>query len=149
MHSTFFTSDSAYLGGAFLAGTSFAAPHVTGALALALTKYPNEPHTRTISRVLVATEPLPALAGRCRTGGRLNLSRILNPPIELAIVNAGGGRRIEGRTSPGRVCVIEASENLSSWSAIGARVSSEDGRFQFLDFGPGVQTRFYRAAASP
>jgi subtilisin family serine protease len=60
-------------------GTSQAAAYVSGACALVWAKYPGEPYTTIINRILTAVDPLPSLAGKCKTGGRLNLYRALLP----------------------------------------------------------------------
>lgn len=72
--STYAGSDTAY---AYLNGTSMAAPHVTGAVALALAEFPLESMDTVINRLLMAVDPIPALAGKTRSGGRLNLARLL------------------------------------------------------------------------
>lgn len=58
-------------------GTSMAAPHVAGALALVKAQFPNDTYRQLINRVLRGVEPVPALTGRAQTGGRLNLDRAL------------------------------------------------------------------------
>jgi subtilisin family serine protease len=58
-------------------GTSMAAPLVAAACALAWTLYPEATYQQIIARVLAGTDPIPALAGKCRTGGRLNLHKVL------------------------------------------------------------------------
>ena len=60
-------------------GTSMAAPHVSGALALMRARYPQATPQQLISRLLANVDPLPSLVGRCSTGGRLNLDRALGP----------------------------------------------------------------------
>ncbi|MFM1769215.1 MAG: hypothetical protein RJA22_1744 [Verrucomicrobiota bacterium] len=60
-------------------GTSMATPMVAGAAALLRGLYPSDSPQQLIARLLRATDPLPSLAGRCVTGGRLNLQRALNP----------------------------------------------------------------------
>jgi subtilisin family serine protease/outer membrane protein assembly factor BamB len=62
---------------ATLSGTSMAAPHVTGALALVKAQFPNDNYRQLINRVLRSVDPVPALIGRAQTGGRLNLDRAL------------------------------------------------------------------------
>jgi subtilisin family serine protease len=59
-------------------GTSMATPHVVGAVAFAAMNFPQETVTQRISRVLDAADVVPALAGRVRTGTRLNLQRVVD-----------------------------------------------------------------------
>jgi subtilisin family serine protease len=54
-------------------GTSFAAPHVSGACALVWSKYPSLSYSDLIARILSGVDKKPAFAGKCVTGGRLNL----------------------------------------------------------------------------
>ena len=63
----------------FSNGTSMAAPHVTGAAAIA---YALTGKTGANLRdvILAAVDPVAALAGRTVTGGRLNLGRLVAPP---------------------------------------------------------------------
>lgn len=74
VYSTYFSSDDSYT---YLSGTSMAAPHVSGALALMRARYPLENYQQLIKRLLEAVDVVPALAGRCRTSGRLNLYQAL------------------------------------------------------------------------
>ncbi len=53
-------------------GSSFAAPHVTGTIALCAALYPDETAAQRIARVLGSADPVAALDGRCVTGGRLD-----------------------------------------------------------------------------
>jgi PKD repeat protein len=68
----------------WMSGTSMAAPHVSGAAALALSLDPSL-STADLKRALLAgTDPVAALAGRSVSGGRLNASRTLAlavPPV--------------------------------------------------------------------
>lgn len=67
-------SDSDYR---YLDGTSMATPHVVGTCALLWSHFPSESYSQIRNRVLANTDPLSTLAGRCVTGGRLNLSKAL------------------------------------------------------------------------
>ena len=152
MYSTFFRSDEDYFGGVFLSGTSLAAPCVAGAFALMLSKYPTETYQQIIARVLNATDPLPALAGKCVTGGRLNLRKALSPPISLTAISAVGGGPFQLHLSggPNRTCVIEFSTNLTSWSPIFTNITSASGTFDFTDDQATNSTpRFFRAVSDP
>jgi subtilisin family serine protease len=53
-------------------GTSMAAPHVTGTIALCASLHPGESVAQRIARVLASADPVTSLAGRCVTGGRLD-----------------------------------------------------------------------------
>lgn len=67
-------SDSDYR---HLSGTSMAAPHVAGALALAKVRYPGESSADLITRLYTSVDTRPSLSGKVATGGRLNLYRLL------------------------------------------------------------------------
>lgn len=70
-------------------GTSMAAPHLAGACALLWARYPGENYQQILQRILTTVDLLPSLAGRTKTGGRLNLAAALGsgsppPPAPLA-----------------------------------------------------------------
>jgi outer membrane protein assembly factor BamB/septal ring-binding cell division protein DamX len=73
--STYYSSTSSY---AYLSGTSMAAPFVTGAVALLRAQFPGDTYRETINRVLNSADTNPGLAGKCMTGGRLDLAKALN-----------------------------------------------------------------------
>ncbi|HVV71424.1 MAG TPA: S8 family serine peptidase [Verrucomicrobiae bacterium] len=62
----------------FLDGTSMAAPHVTGAVAFAAMNFPGESVAERVQRILNSADPTPGLRGKVRTGGRLNLARVVD-----------------------------------------------------------------------
>jgi len=72
--STFNSSDSAYAAGS---GTSFAAPHVVGALALLKSHFPGDSYRQLINRLLSQVDPIPGLSGVVQSGGRLDLAAAL------------------------------------------------------------------------
>ncbi|MCX6957137.1 MAG: S8 family peptidase [Verrucomicrobiae bacterium] len=72
--STWNYSDTAYT---FLRGTSMAAPHVAGALALMKAKFSNRSNQELIAHLLEATDSLDSLQGKTKSGGRLNLLKAL------------------------------------------------------------------------
>ena len=149
INSTYYFSDSSYYTNA--TGTSVAAPYVSGACALLMAQYPADSYRDTISRLLNATDPLPALAGKCRTGGRLDLRKVLRT-IRLAAVPAGQGAPFQLRVSGGlnRTCAVEATTNLMSWSSIFTNTTSTNGTFDFTDDqSTNLPHRFFRATAAP
>jgi subtilisin family serine protease len=150
MYSTFFTSDTAYLGGSFLEGTSLAAPMVSGALALLMARYPAETHQQLIARLLAATDPLPSLAGKCITSGRLNLFKALQPPIRLAPLGLSSGIfQLRVSADPNRTCVVQSSTNLVAWLPFTTNTTSISGTFDFSDPSwTNFPARFFRAVST-
>ena len=76
LYSTRTGTDTSYSSGS---GTSFAAPIVSGALALLIAEYPADTVSQRVARVVNtnAVDVIPALSGLCVTGGRLNLAKLL------------------------------------------------------------------------
>ncbi len=149
IYSTFAASDSYYY---TESGTSFAAPYVVGALALMLTKYPAETCQQIISRVLNATDPLPSLAGKCVTGGRLNLREALSPTIKLTALPTLPGQsfQLHATAGPNRQCVIQVTTNLVTWSPVFTNTTTTNGTFDFTDSqSTNVPARFFRATSTP
>ncbi len=70
---------SCYMNGNYYSayGTSMAAPHVSGACALVWSACPMLSHTEVKDIIMRTVDPLPTLAGRCVSGGRLNLHRVM------------------------------------------------------------------------
>ena len=62
----------------YLDGTSMATPHVSGAVAFAAMNFPSETVTQRVQRVLANVDVIPGLTGKVRTGGRLNLQRMVD-----------------------------------------------------------------------
>jgi subtilisin family serine protease len=148
--STFAFSDAQYIGP--LSGTSFAAPYVSGVCALLLAKYPLETHQQIIARLLAATDPVPALTGKCVTGGRLNLRKALSPPVQLTPLSVPAVGPFQLRVAGGanRTCVIEVSTNLTNWSAIFTNTTAAGGSFDFTDNQSSrAARRFFRATSTP
>jgi subtilisin family serine protease len=149
IYSTFAATDSYYYTNS---GTSMAVPYVVGTFALMLVKYPTETYQQIIARVLNGTDPLPSLAGKCVTGGRLNLRKALSPPMVLtAIAGAGGGPfALSVSAGANRTCVIQVSRDLGAWSPIYTNTTSAGGTFEFTDSGStNSDSRFYRAVSTP
>jgi subtilisin family serine protease len=149
--STFPATDNFYFNDSS-GGTSYSAPYVSGALALMLARFPSLTYTQIISLLLAATDPLPSLAGKCVTGGRLNLRNALSPPLRLKTALSAGQPSLALHVSagPNQSCVIQASTNLSNWSPIVTNSTSGSGSFDYID--PqftNAPRRFYRAVSTP
>lgn len=73
-------------------GTSMATPHVTGAIALYASKFPDASAEQIRNAILATATPTTSLAGRTVTGGRLNVSAALDynstPTPSLSISDA-------------------------------------------------------------
>jgi subtilisin family serine protease len=73
------TLPNGYIG--YMNGTSMAAPHVTGAAALYASTHPAATPQSIRTALLGSALPTPSLTGKTVTGGRLNLSTIIAPPL--------------------------------------------------------------------
>ena len=116
-----------------------------------LAEYPAESYQQIINRVLSATDPLPSLAGKCVTGGRLNLRKALTP-IRLTGFAAGanGPFQLHLSAATNLTCVIQGSTDLASWSPLLHQHHFQPGTFDFTDTqSTNCPQRFYRAVASP
>jgi subtilisin family serine protease len=146
--STFVATDGFYY---YDTGTSYAAPFVSGALALLLAQYPAETYQQVISRLLGSTDPLPSLAGKCVTGGRLNLAKAITS-IRLTPLPLVGAGPFQFRvvSCPNRGFTICASADLATWAPVSTNTTSASGTFDFTDnqTNPGC-FRYYRALAFP
>lgn len=132
-------------------GTSYAAPYVAGAGALLMAQYPADTYRDTIARLLNSTDPLPALAGKCRAGGRLDLWKALRT-IRVASVPPTNSGTFQLRVAGGlnRTCVVEAATNLVNWSPVFTNTTSTNGTFDFVDYAAtNSPARFFRASAAP
>lgn len=114
------------MGGAyeFMSGTSMAAPQVSGAAALLKAANSGLPFARIKSMLLGTTDSKPSLAGKTRTGGRLNVARALEPAMgpllrfaTLTVEDSLGGNG-DGIASPGETVRLRVSvENLGAFEA--------------------------------
>lgn len=153
IHTTWSPTDNFYT--SIFSGTSYAAPYVAGAFALLKERFPTESHQVLFQRVLAGVDPLPALTGKCVTGGRLNLRKALSPPIRLsfyATLQFMGQTTAQWRITAGptRNFVVEASTNLTAWSPVYGGTTSAAGIADFFDpLNANHPWRFYRVVAEP
>lgn len=70
------------MGYGYLAGTSMAAPHVTGVAALVWSAYPSLGHREVKARILNGAAPVAALAGLTITGGGVDAAASLSPALD-------------------------------------------------------------------
>jgi subtilisin family serine protease len=137
--STWNLGDTSYM---TLSGTSMAAPHVAGACALVWARHPGETYRQIIQRVLSSVDPLPALAGRTRTGGRLNLSK--------ALLSAGaGGGSGSGDFTSGLLRIAVPSEPRVSLLGVGSTPEPAQDHDGFRLQLEGTPDTNYRIEGSP
>jgi subtilisin family serine protease len=146
IYSTFYLADNAY---GRDEGTSMAAAYVTGACALLRVRFPAESTQQIINRLLAGTDPLLSLAGRCVSGGRVNLHKALALPELTVIAQNTGLFRFRLSGKPQQAYVIEATTNLVNWGAVRTNVTASDGAFVFEDQTGNWPHRFFRAVSAP
>jgi len=144
LYSTSHTSDTSYT---TMNGTSMAAAVVSGAVALAMARFPEAGPVEIVNRILAAVDVRPAFQGRCRTGGRLNLRKVVDLP-RLA-VEAGWPPVLRLQGQPGHAYDVWGSPDLVQWEwLIQATPTSEGWSWQDPEAGQ-RPIRFYRAVPAP
>lgn len=135
-----------------LQGTSMAVPHVAGAIALMAALNPEEHYLQRIGRIYAGVDPVSSLQGKVASGGRLNLVRMLDLRlgIALTISRIGGKGWILARDAglvafsmqksalnqvAGGSFIIERKETGGIFSGIKEIAVSEltDGAYTFYD----------------
>lgn len=119
-----------------VAGTSFAAPHVTGAAALLAAAHPELGPIELKAALLQSVDHLPGLVGKTVTGGRLNVARALNladqvsrPPVVV------GASPATSRTPPNTPLEVTFSQPMDTQSVEAAfeLAPAESGRFSWTN----------------
>jgi serine protease len=149
-------------------GTSMAAPHVTGVLALVRGQNPSWTYYQAIDQVLATADKIPALKGRTVTGGRLNAFRALTQlrpdgdgPVVVSMVPGATGAQpvssVRLTFSEGINPATFALEDVQSFTGQGgplsvtgiAPVSNSDNRSFDLFFSPQSAPGTYRLEIGP
>lgn len=81
-----------------LSGTSMAAPHVTGTLALLKSRYPQDTPAIVISRLVESVTPRQSLTGKVKTGGSINAYGAMNAGPDITPPSMPGSIRVSSRT---------------------------------------------------
>jgi subtilisin family serine protease len=132
--STWNSGDAAYN---VSSGTSMAVPHVAGACALVWARFPSLSYSAVIQRVLSSVDPLPSLAGKTVTGGRLNLRNALSPINSPPVLAFIGNRSVnEGTSLTFTVSATDADGgpltfSLDGGAPAGATINSTTGSFSW------------------
>ena len=148
IYSTSRVSDAGY---SIDSGTSYAVPYVCGALALIWQQYPADPYWRIIDRLYAAVDPVPHLADRCVTGGRLNLRSALDPrPVLRGVLSSVPGEFTVtlSRGEPCQTYVLQVSSDFMTWTPIATNTTTRAGQTQFTEIGLSSLNQFYRVEAS-
>jgi subtilisin family serine protease len=107
-------------------GTSMAVPHVTGVLALVWGLRPEWSYLQVINQVLSTVDPLPSLAGKVATGGRLDAAAAVHVPPRTTTTTVKAASLAPAPT--GNVTgLVRASEVGSTPPAAGGRTEPEVG----------------------
>jgi len=128
----------------YMSGTSMATPHVSGAVSLILSEYPALTHLQAKERVMSVADPVPDLAGKCVTGGRLNVFMALAEPDSIP----------PSAISDLSVIKTEATRITLSWTATGddstvGRASSYDVRYSFSPVNSGNFDSAFQVLGEP
>ncbi len=93
-------------------GTSMATPHVSGVLALICGRFPGIGAPQAKALLLIRTDPVPGLAGRVLSGGRLNAFGAIAEPDS---------------TPPGPVSDLAVGQAGSNWLVLHWSATGDDG----------------------
>jgi hypothetical protein len=88
---------------AYMDGTSMATPHVAGAVALYCSTHPGATADSVRQAILGSVIATPSLAGKSVTGGRLNLSSIVNPASVAPIARPAAPTGVVGTATTATV----------------------------------------------
>lgn len=136
-----------------LVGTSFAAAHVSGALALMIQHFPEENYKLILGRLMDAVDVLPDLQGKVATGGRLNLRKALSHEIRLVPIDCSLNepQRLDVICGPNRTCIVETATDFSSWAPVATNFSGCNRSFYYTNTFAltDESSRFFRVISKP
>ncbi len=115
IYSTWNGSDNDY---GFHSGTSMAAPHVSGAFALLRAQFPSLNYSNAVAALLATVDPIPSLAGKTITGGRLNLQKLLTYYNPLGYQWRKNGVSISGATRPSYTILSAGTGDAGSYDVV-------------------------------
>ncbi len=145
--STLESNDSAY---GNMNGSSMATAYVSGALALLREPWPSASFGDLVSRLLSAVDQRPAFAGKCVTGGRLNLLKALDRVSVAATGEPTLPIQLQLRGVPEHSYILFASTNLAAWTPIATNITAPDGLWLFTDIqSTNLPRRFYCGKPGP
>lgn len=146
IYSTGFTNDFHY---ASRNGTSMASAAVAGALALLREQHPQSSAPQLIERLLGSVDALPAFAGKCRSGGRLNVRKAVDRP-SIAVMPEVWPVQLHVTGFPGHRYLLTASTNFSAWTPLRTNLADFNGEWIYEDHGStNTPLRFYQALPGP
>jgi subtilisin family serine protease len=140
IYSIWATSDTAY---ATNSGTSMAAAHVSGGLAMLKAQFPAQSYLQHINRLFSSVDRLSALNGLCQTGGRLNLYRALtSSSSQPANDTFGSSAYTLDYVSPTTSTISATANNIDATKETGEpnHAGNTGGRSIWWNFTPSSQT---------
>jgi len=131
-------------------GTSMATAYISGALALLRQQSPSATFGDLLQRLLSAVDRPPAFAGKCVSGGRLNLRKALDRVSVAANSDPVLPIQLQMTGVPEHSYILLASTNLAAWTPIATNSAGLDGLWFFTDFqSTNLPQRFYRGIPDP
>jgi subtilisin family serine protease len=134
---------------ATLDGTSMASACVAGALALLRQRQPEASANELIGRLLSTADAIPALAGKCSTGGRLNLRKALDQPA-VRVIPQTWPVQLQITGVPLHTYQLASTTNFTSWTGLATNQTGFDGNWTFTDAdATNAPFKFYQALPGP
>jgi subtilisin family serine protease len=145
-------------GYAFMEGTSMATPHVTGAAALLFSEKPSASVTEVRRALLESVDPVPSMAGKTTSGGRLDVSAAMDlfddapppaPSLDATSPPSPAGDnlpRLLGSAQPGTSIDIYANATCSGSPVESGTAAQLAGPGIAVGVGDGTVTEFSASA---